>query len=57
MVKKWLIYGHFPPERFRDSNENHTGQNGILWCSFVPKRSKIGQKMAVIPLKAAAAFV
>ena len=34
------------------------GQKGILWCSLVPKRSKIGQEMAelwsrgcVIPLR------
>ena len=53
-VKKWLSYG----KRLRDSIENHMGQKGILWCSLVPKRSKIGQEMAelwsrgcVIPLR------
>ena len=33
-------------KRLRDSKENHMGQKGILWCSLVPKRSKIGQEMA-----------
>ena len=45
-VKKWLNYGHFLPERLSNSIVNHMGQSGILWCSFVPKRSKIGQEMA-----------
>ena len=29
-----------------DSIENHIGQKRTPWCSFVPKRSKIGQEMA-----------
>ena len=33
-------------KRLRDSIEKHMGQRGFLWCSFVPKRSKIGQEMA-----------
>ena len=45
-VKKWLSYGYFPTERLRDFIENHMGPKGILGCSFVPKRSKIGQEMA-----------
>ena len=49
-VKKWLSYGYFPPERLCDSIENQMGQKGILRCSFVPKRSKIGQEMAELLL-------
>ena len=30
--------------------ENHMGPKGILGCLFVPKRSKIGQEMAVLYL-------
>ena len=45
-VKKWLSYGYFPTERLRDIIENLTGPKGILWCSIVPKRFKIGQEMA-----------
>ena len=30
--------------------ENHMGPTGILGCLFVPKRSKIGQEMAVLYL-------
>ena len=41
-VKKWLSYGYFPTERLRDFIENHMGPKGILGCSFVSKRSKIG---------------
>ena len=47
-AKKWLSYGHFLPERLRDSIGKHMGQKGILWCSFVPKRSKISQEMSEI---------
>ena len=46
LVKKWLSYGYFPTERLREFIENHMGPKGILDCSFVPKRSKIGQGMA-----------
>ena len=49
-VKKWLNYGYFPSERLRDFIENHMGPKGILGCSFVPKRSKIGQEMAELQL-------
>ena len=45
-AKKWLSYGHFLTERLCDSIEKHMGQNGILWCLFVPKISKIGQEIA-----------
>ena len=45
-AKKWLSYCHFLPERLRDSIGKHMGQKGILWCLFVPKRSKIAQEMA-----------
>ena len=45
-VKKWLSYGHFHPERLRDSIENHMEQKGVLWFSFVPKGSKIIQEIA-----------
>ena len=45
-VKKWLSYGYFPTERLHDFVENHMGQEGILGCSFVPKRSKICPEMA-----------
>ena len=30
LVKKWLSYGYFPPERLRDSIENHLGQKVIF---------------------------
>ena len=49
-VKKRLSYGYFSTERLRDFIENHMGPKGILWCSFVPKRSKIGQEMAELQL-------
>ena len=39
-------YGYFPTGRLRDFIENHVGPKGILGCSFVPKRSKIGQEIA-----------
>ena len=45
-AKKRLIYGYFPTETLCDSIENHRGQKGILWCSFVPKRSIIRQEKA-----------
>ena len=45
-AKKWLSYGHFLTERLHDSIEKHMGQNGILWCLFVPKISKISQEIA-----------
>ena len=45
-VKKWLSYGYFPTERLHDFVENHKGQEGILGCSFVPKRSQICPEMA-----------
>ena len=45
-VKKWLSYGHFLPERLRDSIGRQIVQKGILWCSFAPKSSKMGQEMA-----------
>ena len=45
-AKEWLSYWNFLPERLRDSIGKHMGQKGILWCSFVPNRSKIGQEMA-----------
>ena len=35
-----------PPERLRDPIYNHIVANEILWCSFVPQISKIGQEMA-----------
>ena len=50
LVKKWLSYGYFPTERLRDLIENHMGPKGILACSFVPKRSKIGLEMAELQL-------
>ena len=46
LVKKWPSYGYFPTERLGDSIESHMGQKGTLGCSFKPKRSKNGQKMA-----------
>ena len=46
LVKKWLSYGYFSNERLRDFIENHMGPQGILGCSIVPKRFKIGQEMA-----------
>ena len=45
-AKKRLIYGYFPTETLCDSIENHRGQKGILWCSFVPKRSIIREEKA-----------
>ena len=45
-AKKRLIYGYFPTETLYDSIENHMGQIGIHWCSFVPKRSIIRQEKA-----------
>ena len=45
-VKKWLSYGHFLPERLRDSIGRQIVQKGILWCSFAPKSSKMGQEIA-----------
>ena len=42
-VKKRLSYGHFAPGWLLDYIENHIEQKGILRCSFVPKRSKMGQ--------------
>ena len=45
-VKKRLSYCYFPSERLCNFNDNHIGPNGILGCSFVPERSKIGQEMA-----------
>ena len=45
-IKKWLTYGYFPSESLHDSIANHMGQKGTLWCSFVPKRSKIRQETA-----------
>ena len=44
-VKKRLSYGYFPIERLGDSIENHMRQKGIVWRSFVLKRSKIRQEM------------
>ena len=41
-----MLLSHFLHEKVRNSNEKHLGQKGILWCSFVPKRSKIGQEMS-----------
>ena len=49
-VKKWLSCGYFVPERLGDSIDNRMGLKGILRCSFVPKRSKIGQEMAELRL-------
>ena len=37
-------YFHFFPERLRDSIEEHMGQKGIFWCSFVPKYPKLVKK-------------
>ena len=45
-IKKWLWYGYFPTGRLCDFIENHMGPQGILGCSIVPKRFKIGQEMA-----------
>ena len=36
----------FSPAKLRDYIENNMAQMGILCCSFVPKRFKIGQEMA-----------
>ena len=44
-INDWVM-AIFPPAKLRDSIENHMGQKGNLWCSFVPKRFKIGQEIA-----------
>ena len=46
LVKKWLRYGQFPSKTLHDYIENHLGQEGVLWYSFLLKTSKIGQEMA-----------
>ena len=49
-VQKWLSYCYFHTERLCDFIENHMEPKGILGCSFVPKRFKIGLKMAELLL-------
>ena len=46
--KKRLNYGQFTNGRLRDSSEYHAGCKGFIWASFVQKRSKIGQDLAVL---------
>ena len=44
IVKKWLSFGYFAPERLGDSIDNRMGLKGILGCSFVPKDPKLVKK-------------
>ena len=46
--KKWLFYGQYTNGRLRDSSEYHAGCMGFIGASFVQKRSKIGQELAVL---------
>ena len=41
---------HLLPERLHYFIEKYMGQNGILCCSFVLEKSKIGQEMADLEL-------
>ena len=46
--KKRLSYGKFTNGRLCDSSEYHAGCVGFIRTSFVQKRFKIGQEMAVL---------
>ena len=50
LVKKRLSYGYLPTERLCDINEKHMGPKGILGCSFVPKRFKVGLEISELLL-------
>ena len=46
--KKWPSCGQFTNGRLRDSSKYYAGCMGSIRASFVQKRSKIGQEMAVL---------
>ena len=54
-VKKGLRYSHFPSKTLYDYIENHLGQEGVLWYSFVFNKiqnlSRNSSVKAIFPLR------